>query len=165
MLLPHLFASGFSHPLINSFLRLGLSMTFPRSIDWSPATACDRCRGRYCKCFSLWRVFSRQVRQQVDGVVPNAAQFGGQYDAVARTRASGTHCPDEHTELVRKRGKSLFNKISSQLLFPCGLGHCHDSSRSGSIDPRVGIAVLVPRRVADAVEHIAISEPRHITCC
>jgi hypothetical protein len=34
-------------------------------------------------------------------------------------------------------------------------------------DPRIGIAVfalLVPRRVADAVEHIAIAEPRHITC-
>jgi hypothetical protein len=52
-LLPHLFASGFSHPLIDSFLRLGLPMTFPRGIDWSAATARDRGGGRYRRCFSL----------------------------------------------------------------------------------------------------------------
>jgi hypothetical protein len=127
-LLPHLFASGFSHPLINSFLRLGLPMTFPRGIDWSPATGRDRGCCRYGRCFLLWRVFSSEVSQQVDGAVPNAAQFGGQYDAVKRTLASGTDCPDEHTELVCKRDKPLVDQISSQLLFPCGLGHCHDSS-------------------------------------
>ena len=153
-LLPHLFASGFSHPLINSFLRLGLPMTFPGGIDWSPATARDRGCCRDDRCFSLWRVFSSQVSQQVDSAVPNAAQFGGHCDAVKRTLAFGPNRSDEHAELVCKREKPLFDKISAQLLSPCGLGHCHDSSRSGSIDPRVGITVLVPRRVADAVEHI-----------
>jgi hypothetical protein len=52
VLLAHLFASWFSHLLINSFLRLGLPMTFPRGIDWSPAMARDRGCCRLCRCSS-----------------------------------------------------------------------------------------------------------------
>jgi hypothetical protein len=76
--LPHLFASWFSHLLINSFLRLGLPMTFTRGIDWSPASARDRGCCRLRRRSSLCRVLATQV--------------------------------------------------SSQLLFRCGLGHCHDSA-------------------------------------
>jgi len=53
------------------------------------------------------------VSQQVDGAVPNAAHFRGQYDAVKRTLASGTDCPDQHTELVCKRDKPLFDNLFS----------------------------------------------------
>jgi hypothetical protein len=67
------------------------------------------------------------VSQQVDGAIPNAAQFGRQNDAVKRTLAFGPNRCDEHAELVCKRGKQpLFDKISSQWLSPCGLGHCHE---------------------------------------
>jgi hypothetical protein len=52
-LLPHLFAPGFSHPFINSFLRLGLPMTFPRGIDRSPTAAGDRGCCRHDRCLSL----------------------------------------------------------------------------------------------------------------
>jgi hypothetical protein len=61
--LPHLFASWFSHLLINSFLRLGLPMTLPRGIDWSPATARDRGCCRLCRYSSLCRVLASQVSQ------------------------------------------------------------------------------------------------------
>jgi len=127
-LLPHLFASGFPHPLVDSFLRLGLPMTFPRGIDWSPTTADDRGCCRHDRCLSLWPVFSSQVSQQVDGGIPNAAQFGGQYDAVKRTLAFSPNRCDEHAELVCKRDKPLFDEISAQLSFGCGRRHCHDSS-------------------------------------
>jgi hypothetical protein len=71
------------------------------------------------------------VSQQVDGGIPNAAQFGGQYDAVQRIPAFGPNRCDEHAELVCKRDKPLFDTISDQLSFPCGRRHCHDSSMKG----------------------------------
>jgi hypothetical protein len=67
------------------------------------------------------------VSQQVDGAIPNAAQFGGQDGAVTRTLAFGPNRSDEHTELVCKRDKPLVDPISSQWLFPCGLGPGHDA--------------------------------------
>ena len=67
------------------------------------------------------------MSQQVDRAVPNATQFGGQCDAVKRTLGSGADCPDKDSELVCKRQKLLFDKVFSQLLFPCGFGHFHDS--------------------------------------
>jgi hypothetical protein len=67
------------------------------------------------------------VSQHVDGAIPNAAQFCGQCGAVERTLAFSPDRSDEYLELVCKRDKPLFYKISSQLLFPCVPGHCPDS--------------------------------------
>jgi hypothetical protein len=94
------------------------------------------------------------VSQQVDGAIPNAAQFGGQYDAVKRTLAFGPDRFDEHAELVCKRDKSLFDKIASQFLVRCGSGHCHNSSMKRMIAPRARGLVFVLRRVGSAVESI-----------
>ena len=71
------------------------------------------------------------MSQEVDGAIPNAAQFCGQYGAVKRTLAFGPDRSDEYAELLCKRDKLLFHKISCQLLFPCGRGHCHDSPVKG----------------------------------
>ena len=68
------------------------------------------------------------MSQQVDGTIPNAAQFGGQYGVVKRNLAFRPNRSDEHAELVCKREKPLVDQISFQLLFPCSLGHCRDSS-------------------------------------
>ena len=67
------------------------------------------------------------MSQQIDGAIPNAAQFCGQCGTVERTLAFGPDRSDEYLELVCKRDKPLLHKISSQVLFPYVPGRCPDS--------------------------------------
>ena len=153
--LPHLFASGFSHPFVNSFLRLGLPMTFPGGVDWSPAMVRDRRCWRYGR-FSLRRVYSRQVSQQVDRPIPNAAQLGGQCHPLKRTFTFGPNHFDEHAELVCKRDEPLFDRISSQLFFQCSVGHCHDSSSMDSSCIFQSVRTVLNAAVPGCTAHTAL---------
>lgn len=110
ILLPHLFASGFSHLLVNPFLKQRFPMTLPGSLDWSAATA----RGRGCCPFHRripHGVFAIQVGQQVGGAIPNAADLFGQHCAVKPALGFGLDSSDQHPELLRATSFSAMRSL------------------------------------------------------
>jgi len=123
ILLPHLFASGLAHLVVNSFLRQRLAMPLPGSIDWSTATARGR-RGCPFRRRIPYGAFAIQVGQQVGGAIPNATDLRGQHRAVEPALGSGLDSSDQHAELLRKRDELVRDEIARRLLLLCGFVHC-----------------------------------------